>query len=104
MGVFVSQLPPAKRYRSSCGRTLRSKPARSRPDFSAGGGGGSGVAGAGAGFGPEAQAARIKEHTAKEAVVAKRWNMGNPGRILMARSIKKAPSFGGSGLEKADFR
>src|SRR5688572_21462622 len=105
MGVLASQAPPAKRYKSSCGRTLRSKPARSRPDFNTGAAGGAGAAGTASGFWFEvAQAPKANEHTAAAAVRANRWNMEYPGKSLMGRSIKKAPGFWGSGLEKADFR
>src|SRR5687767_3948159 len=104
MGVLLSQAPPAKRYRSSCGRTLRSKPVRSRPDFSSGAGGGTATAGVGAGLGCEvAQAPNAKESAAARATTAKRC-IFYPGILVLGRSIKKAPSFGGSGLEKADFR
>jgi hypothetical protein len=37
------------------------------------------------------------------AMAAKRF-MEDPGKMIEGPSIKKAPSFRGSGLEKADFR
>jgi hypothetical protein len=83
---------------------LRSKPARSRPDFRTGAAGGAAAAGAAAGFGTEAaQAARAAVSAAVAAVTRKRFIL-TPVRIREGPSIKKAPGFVGSGLEKADFR
>jgi hypothetical protein len=52
----------------------------------------------------EAQAPNAAVSTATDAMTATLESMEIPGIVVMARSIKKAPSFGGSGLEKADFR
>ena len=51
----------------------------------------------------EVQAPMAADSAAARPMARKRF-IENPGIILMCRSIKKAPSFGGSGLEKADFR
>jgi hypothetical protein len=72
--------------------------------LSGAGGGATGVAGAGAGLDVEEAQAPTAADSAAARVMATRRFIEDPGIILMCRSIKKAPSFGGSGLEKADFR
>src|SRR5688572_19368478 len=97
MGVSVSQAPPANRYRSSWGRTARSKPVRSRPDFSIGGVG-AGAAGAAAGSGRvAAHAARAAVNAAATAMMANRWNMEIPGERCEGIEYKKGPGLWGLG-------
>src|SRR4029079_17339244 len=100
ISVFASQPPPTKRYRSSCGRTLRSKPSRSRPDLGGGGAGTTGAAAAGGASGAwEAHAAR----TAAAAITNNRRAMKYPRRRLDGREYKKSPKPLGLGAARRTF-
>src|SRR5688572_7374836 len=101
MSVVAGHFPFTKRNRSSWGLTLRSTPSSSNPHFRTGAGAATGPGADTGGGGEAAQAVSA----AAASATNKRWAMVDPLFGIRSRgsSIKKAPSFGGSGLGRRTF-